>query len=68
MLVKISNPAIPNGVYIEIIGGDYTPASRCFRFDENGNAEYARLADLTSGNPAPRWYGFHRRADQFTFA
>lgn len=67
MLVKFSTLA--NGVFIEYNGTDeHKPSDRCFRFDANGNAEYALFADLTSNNPAPRWFGhqFHKR--DFTFA
>lgn len=69
MLVKFSTLA--GGVFIEIKNGDETdhqPNDRCFRFDEDGNAEYAFYSELTNGNPAPRWYGHAFKADQFVFA
>ncbi len=44
------------------------PSDRCFRFDANGNAEYALFADLTGSNPAPRWFGHQFRERDFTFA
>jgi hypothetical protein len=47
MLVKFSTLA--NGVFIEDNGTDERkPSDRCFRFDANGNAEYALFADLTA--------------------
>lgn len=69
MLVKFSTLA--GGVFIEIKNGDetdYQPNDRCFRFDKDGNAEYAFYSELTNGNPAPRWYGHTFKAGQFVFA
>lgn len=67
MLVKFSTLA--NGVFIEDNGTDgRKPSDRCFRFDANGNAEYALFADLTGSNPAPRWFGHQFRERDFTFA
>lgn len=58
-----------NGVFIEDNGTDERkPSDRCFRFDANGNAEYALFADLTGSNPAPRWFGHQFRERDFTFA
>lgn len=67
MLVKFSTLA--NGVFIEDNGsGERKPTDRCFRFDVNGNSEWASFADLTSNNPAPRWYGHQFKERDFTFA
>lgn len=67
MLVKFSTLA--DGVFIEDNGTDERkPSDRCFRFDANGNAEYALFADLTGSNPAPRWFGHQFRERDFTFA
>jgi hypothetical protein len=67
MLVKFSTLA--NGVFIEDTGADErTGAERCFRFDESGNAEFAILADLTSNNPSPRWFGHCFKEADFLFA
>lgn len=67
MLVKFSTLA--NGVFIEDNGADErTGSERCFRFDEHGNAEFAILADLTSNNPAPRWFGHCFKETDFLFA
>lgn len=67
MLVKFSTLA--GGVFIEVLDGEeYQPTDRCFRFDDYGNAEYALHGDLTSGNPAPRWYGHSFKWSDFTFA
>ena len=67
MLVKFSTLA--GGVFIEDTGADERkPSDRCFRFDANGNAEWAPLADLTGSNPAPRWFGHQFHASQFEFA
>jgi hypothetical protein len=43
-------------------------SDRCFRFDSLGNAEYAFFGDLTSNNPAPRWFGHCYKEADFTFA
>lgn len=67
MLVKFS--PLAGGVFIEVGSADeYQPSARCFRFDAKGNAEYAILADLTSSNPAPRWFGHVLPASEFMFA
>jgi len=41
-------------IYVE---APHKPESRCFRFDSEGRAEWATLADIESSNPSPRWYG-----------
>lgn len=67
MLVKFSTLA--GGVFIEDTGADARkPSDRCFRFDENGNAEWASFADLTGRNPAPRWFGHAFKEKDFIFA
>lgn len=67
MLVKFSTLA--GGVFIEQTSeAEYGPMTRCFRFDKLGNAEYAHYGDLTSANPAPRWYGHSFKEKDFTFA
>lgn len=67
MLVKFSTLA--GGVFIEDTGADGRRATdRCFRFDANGNAEYAFFGDLMSRNPAPRWFGHVYKEREFTFA
>lgn len=67
MLVKFSTLA--NGVFIEDTGADERkPSDRCFRFDADGNAEYALFADLVSINPAPRWFGHLYTEKDFVFA
>jgi hypothetical protein len=67
MLVKFST--LRDGVFIEVgDGADYHAHSRCFRFDANGNAEFAYLHDLISENPAPRWFGHCYKEHEFTFA
>jgi hypothetical protein len=67
MLVKFSTLA--GGVFIEETGADERrPSDRCFRFDANGNAEYALFADLIGSNPAPRWFGHQFKEKDFLFA
>lgn len=67
MLVKFSTLA--GGVFIEVTGSDeYKPSDRCFRFDNAGNAEWASYGDLTSNNPAPRWFGHIFTVKDFIFA
>jgi len=66
-LVKFST--IAGGVFIEDNGTDDRKGSdRCFRFDDQGRAEYAFYDDLISSNPAPRWYGYQLEKRDFTFA
>lgn len=67
MLVKFSTLA--GGVFIEDTGADERRSSdRCFRFDANGNAEYALFADLIGSNPAPRWFAHVFKEKDFVFA
>ncbi len=67
MLLKFSTLA--NGVFIEDTGSvERNPSDRCFRFDANGNAEWASFADLVSNNPAPRWFGHCFKEKDFLFA
>jgi len=67
LLVEFSTLA--GGVFIEVTAADERrPSDRCFRFDEKGNAEYALFAELTSSNPAPRWFGHAFKERDFTFA
>lgn len=67
MLVKFSTLA--GGVFVEVTDAlEYQPSDRCFRFDANGNAEYALYGDLRSNNPSPRWLGHCYKARDFTFA
>lgn len=67
MLVKFSTLA--DGVFIEQREEiEYSSTTRCFRFDAEGNSEYAFYGDLTSANPAPRWYHHAFKATQFEFA
>lgn len=67
MLVKFSTLA--GGVFVEVTDAqEYSGSDRCFRFDRNGNAEWASYADLTSGNPSPRWFGHCYKQSDFLFA
>lgn len=67
MIVKFSSLA--GGVFIEVTQHDERrPSDRCFRFDANGNSEYALYGDLVGSNPAPRWFGHVFHENEFTFA
>lgn len=67
MLVKFSTLA--GGVFIEQRDEpEYTSSTRCFRFDKQGNAEFAYYGELRSNNPAPRWYGHQFKEKDFIFA
>jgi hypothetical protein len=67
MIVKFSTLA--GGVFIENTdAAERNLSDRCFRFDANGNAEYAIYADLISSNPAPRWFGHCFTQNAFIFA
>lgn len=65
IVVKFST--LRGGVFIEQddTSDAYKPSTRCFRFGENGSVEWSSYGDLTSNNPAPRWFGHAYRADQF---
>lgn len=57
---------LAGGVFIEENGTDRRQVfDRCFRFDANGNAEYAMLSELESNNPAPRWYAHQYKEKDF---
>ena len=47
---------------------EYVAETRCFRFDSNGGSEFAYYGDLTSSNPAPRWYGHVFKQSSFILA
>lgn len=64
----VSFSTIANGVFIEVVAGmDRTGRERCFRFDKEGNAEYALLSELQSNSNAARWYGHAYKAKDFVF-
>jgi len=67
MLVKYSS--LEGGVFIEVHDTDERkPTDRCFRFDKNGNAEYAVLADLVRNGARARWFGHQFKETDFVFA
>ena len=66
MLVKFSTLA--GGVFIEANSDERKPSDRCFRFDGNGNSEYAFYSELISNNPAVRWFGHQFKEKDFSFA
>ena len=67
MVVKFSTLA--GGVWIEQRDeAEYGPRTRCFRFDSNGNAEWASYTELKDAPDFARWFGFMLPANQFSFA
>jgi len=64
---------LAGGTWIEEIPGqlERTGAERVFRFDKNGFAEWASLADVQENGERARWYGFGSirpaTADDFIF-
>lgn len=65
-------PNLPSNVYAEIADSpaykrEPVPETRCFRFDNEGRAEYAQYQDLINGNPSPRWYGHQLNKSDFDF-
>lgn len=57
---------LAGGVWIEeALDENYSDAARCFRFDAQGRAEWARRGDLISGQPAPRWFSHQYTAKDF---
>jgi len=50
--------SIGGGVWIEETSAHKRRVSdRCFRFDEDGRAEYAFFGDLKANGECARWYG-----------
>lgn len=74
-MITVKFSTIANGVFIEVSSEKFSefyknchiPESRCFRFDDKGNSEYALYGDLTSTNPNPRWYGHAYKKKDFIF-
>lgn len=62
IVVKFST--IAGGVFVEVAGEERNGNSRCFRFDKEGNAEWAALHDLER-SPSPRWFGHVFKSSQF---
>ena len=64
----VSFSTLANGVFVEVLSGmERTGRERCFRFDKNGNAEYAVLSELQARPDAARWYGHAYKAKDFVF-
>ena len=64
MIAKFST--LGGGVFIEENNLDCRlPTDRCFRFDGNGNSEFAYFAVLASNDPSPRWYGHQYKECDF---
>ena len=65
MASVLSFSTIAGGVFIEDNGTDsFKPSDRCFRFDSEGNSEWATFAALTCNDPSPRFYSHvYNRAD-----
>lgn len=62
---------IAGGVFIEDLPGDHverTGAERCWRFDSEGRAEYALLADLQQDADRARWFGHQYTERDFILA
>jgi hypothetical protein len=55
---------LAGGVFIEVVR-DARLDERCFRFDENGNAEYAHYDDLMDRPSLARWYGHVAKEKDF---
>ena len=62
IVAKFSTAA--GGVWIEENETPYG-TTRAWRFDEKGNAEWADLDDINSGNPKPRFYGHQFKMKDF---
>jgi hypothetical protein len=66
-VVKFSTLA--GGVFIEQDGRpNYEPDTRCFRFDKQGNAEWASYGSLTDDPERARWFGHVLKERDFLFA
>lgn len=70
MAIVAKFSTLAGGCFIEqlpAVTEEYSGRERCFRFDSAGRCEYAILADLNSGNPAPRWFGHQYTEKDFVF-
>lgn len=64
----VSFSTIAGGVWIENLGGmERSGKERCFRFDKDGNAEYATLQSLQADGERARWFGHVYTSKDFTF-
>ena len=69
MASVLSFSTLSGGVFIEDNGtGERKNDDRCFRFDSKGNAEFAYLVELASGDPSPRFYSHCYNYSDFVIA
>lgn len=66
----VSFATLAGGVFIEVKPGavEHDGSDRCFRFDNEGNAEYALFKDLAENGDRARWFGHCFKSSDFTFA
>ena len=59
------------GLFLEVRandGDEWAADTRCFRFDANGNAEYAFFADVVENGDHARFYGHVSKEHHWDFA
>jgi len=59
------------GLFLEVRandGDEWAADTRCFRFDANGNAEYAFFADVVENGDHARFYGHVSKEKHWDFA
>jgi hypothetical protein len=59
------------GLFLEVRandGDEWAADTRCFRFDANGNAEYAFFADVVENGDHARFYGHVSKERNWDFA
>jgi len=59
------------GLFLEVLasdGDEWNADTRCFRFDANGNAEYAFFADAVKNGDRARFYGHVSKESDWAFA
>lgn len=58
---------VAGGVWVEDLpdSAERTGSERCFRFDAQGRAEWASLADLVENGERARWFGHVYTAADF---
>ena len=63
--------SLGGGLFLEVRasdGDEWAADTRCFRFDANGNADYAFFADVVENGDRARFYGHVSKEQHWDFA
>tara|TARA_R110001632_G_scaffold222625_1_gene353949 strand:- start:1896 stop:2108 length:213 start_codon:yes stop_codon:yes gene_type:complete len=67
--IVVKFASVADGVFIEQTAeAAYSESTRCFRFDEQGNAEYALYCDIMENGAGARFFGHIYNEKNFLFA